>query len=341
MSSLTCVPPRPDYDPALAIAYVRWLEENPTRDDTYKQLPLGHAVSEFLAYFRSDFGATDSSYRDYESVLARFVIHLGHLELTDLDVPHGTPVIRRALDEVWGERAPRTRKKVRAIIVSLLDYHAGEGHLVANAARPIRSPRQRGVERGVFDPAERTLLIENQARARDRLALRLLFALGLRKSELTALRLRHFDFARRRLTVFGKGGTVHRVPVHPDVLQEVERYALGRDPDEFLLFPEKRGPRIPRGPVEVLWEDRLAPMSATAAHRWWHARLAAAGITGRTMHEARHTAITDFLRASGNLKLTQQFARHASIQTTADVYAHLDDADLEAAILLMYSDRDA
>jgi integrase len=50
------------------------------------------------------------------------------------------------------------------------------------------------------------------------------------------------------------------------------------------------------------------------------------------MHESRHTAITDFLREVGNLKLAQQLARHKSIQTTADIYGHLDDVDLERAL---------
>jgi integrase len=50
------------------------------------------------------------------------------------------------------------------------------------------------------------------------------------------------------------------------------------------------------------------------------------------MHDARHTAITDFLRATGNLKLAQQLARHRTIQTTADIYGHLDDVDLERAL---------
>jgi integrase len=53
------------------------------------------------------------------------------------------------------------------------------------------------------------------------------------------------------------------------------------------------------------------------------------------MHESRHTAITEFLRSQGNLKLAQQLARHASIQTTADVYGHLDDVDLERALAQM------
>jgi integrase len=73
-------------------------------------------------------------------------------------------------------------------------------------------------------------------------------------------------------------------------------------------------------------------------HRWWYRCLANAGVVehGVTadspMHESRHTAITEFLRSQGNLKLAQQLARHASIQTTADVYGHLDDVDLERAL---------
>ena len=50
------------------------------------------------------------------------------------------------------------------------------------------------------------------------------------------------------------------------------------------------------------------------------------------MHELRHTAITELLRATGNLKLAQLLARHKSISTTADIYGHLDIGDLAAAL---------
>jgi integrase len=48
--------------------------------------------------------------------------------------------------------------------------------------------------------------------------------------------------------------------------------------------------------------------------------------------EARHTAITEFLRQTGNLKLAQMLAGHADIGTTANTYAHLDTSDLETAL---------
>ncbi len=82
----------------------------------------------------------------------------------------------------------------------------------------------------------------------------------------------------------------------------------------------------------VIWEDRRSGLSATAMHRWWTKRLRDAELPHRPMHEARHTAITQFLRDTGNLKLAQMLAGHADISTTANIYAHLDTSDLETAL---------
>jgi integrase len=82
----------------------------------------------------------------------------------------------------------------------------------------------------------------------------------------------------------------------------------------------------------VIWEDRFKPLSSTAMHRWWGKCLDRAGLPHRPMHEMRHTGLTEFLRATGNLKLTQMLAGHSDIGTTANIYAHLDTSDLETAL---------
>lgn len=78
------------------------------------------------------------------------------------------------------------------------------------------------------------------------------------------------------------------------------------------------------GPPQAALLDRDAPMVVK--------RLEEAGLPHRRMHEARHTAITNFLRRTGNLKLAQMLAGHADIGTTANIYAHLDTSDLETAL---------
>jgi site-specific recombinase XerD len=327
-------------EPRLTAAEWAEMMREPVKDDRYKQFPLGREVERFIAYFRSEYGATESSLRDYESILAKLAVFYPDKQISDFNPPEGIALVRRFIDEYWADRAGRTRDKVRSVAVSFFAFFLAEGEMVGNPAQAIRRSRKRQTERGIFSERDKAKLIAGQSRQRDQLALRLLFALGLRKGELQAVRLKHFDFARARLTVFGKGGTVYPMPVFEDetrdLIEDVERYCLGRNHEEYLLYPERRTGRSLRWNrlyEGVVWEDRFSPLSDVAMHRWWKRCLERAGVSKkRQMHEARHTAITDFLRASGNLKLTQDFARHASISTTADVYSHLNDMDLEAAM---------
>jgi integrase len=82
----------------------------------------------------------------------------------------------------------------------------------------------------------------------------------------------------------------------------------------------------------TVFATHTAPAPIAIAEGWWKHVIATAGIPYINMHAARHRAITDFLRKTGNLKLAQLSARHADISTTANVYGHLDVGDLEAAL---------
>ena len=61
--------------------------------------------------------------------------------------------------------------------------------------------------------------------------------------------------------------------------------------------------------------------------------------SARQAAQARHTPITEIVRDTGNLKLAQLLAGHASIKTTADIYAHLDLADLAEALQIVAERR--
>ena len=52
-------------------------------------------------------------------------------------------------------------------------------------------------------------------------------------------------------------------------------------------------------------------------------------------HALRHTAITRYLRATGNLELTRKYARHANMQTTARIYSHLVQEDVDDGARLL------
>jgi integrase len=177
----------------------------------------------------------------------------------------------------------------------------------------------------------RKMPVRAQPELRDRVALKLLFLMGLRKGELAAIRYRDLDLGRRRLCVHGKGGKIRHTPIPTEELrQELAELSLRRDPQEHLLYPQKRGPK-----GTVIWENRRKPLSGPALHRWWYRCLTRAGLVdegtthGKKMHAARYTSGTEFYLAIGDIYATQQLLGHADVSTTANIDVQGSPPDLE------------
>lgn len=335
---------------ALTLPEAASIMRSAVKDKTYRGTRLGLEVGQYMRHLKNEFGATESTLRDYEAILAKLALGHADLELANFEPPEGTQLLRQFIDDRWGEAAPRTRKKVRAVLMSFFRWANGEFKLRGNPVEAIKAPRLRDVERELFTEAHAELLVASQDSQSHRVALQVLFGLALRKNELRLIQFKHFDLGRRRLTVFGKGGTIISVPIPTEELRlEIEKLILERKPKptEYLLYPTRRGKKQQPGqrhitadsPLELLWEDRQRPLDANGMQRWWKRCVENAGIPYLNMHAARHTAITDFLRFSGNLKLTQQLARHRDISTTANIYAHLDDMDLEDALRRLHGEE--
>ena len=310
------------------------------KDKSYRSTPVGLEVAHFIRWFRNEYGATTETLRDYEAILAKLAIDHADLELRDFEPPDGTTRLREFIDERWGEAAPRTRKKVRAVLMSFFKWAQAEFKLHGNPVVPIRSPRLRDVERELFSADDVARIVAVQPELRDRVALKLLFLMGLRKGELAATRFRDFDLGRRRLQVHGKGGKIRQTPIPTeDLRHELAELSLGRDPLEHLLFPQKRGPK-----GTVIWEDRRKPLSGPALHRWWYRCLTRAGIVehgtthGKKMHGARYTSGTEFYLATGDIYATQQLLGHADVSTTANIYVQGSPADLEEKLRKVYGE---
>lgn len=205
--------------------------------------------------------------------------------------------------------------------MSFFKWAQAEFKLHGDPVVPIRSPRLRDVERELFSAEDVARILAAQPELRDRVALKVLFLMGLRKGELAAIRSRDFDLARRRLPVHGKGSKIRHTPIPTEELrEEIAELSLRRDPQEHLLYPQKRGPR-----GMVIWEDRRKPLSGPALHRWWYRCLARAGVgdegttRGKKMHGVRYTSGTEFYLATGDVYATQQLLGHADVGTTANI----------------------
>jgi len=148
---------------------------------------------------------------------------------------------------------------------------------------------------------------------RDSAIMELLYATGIRVSELCGLDIDDIDDERRTIRVLGKGAKERVVPVGIPAMRAVDRWRqIGRPQvaDSFsgpALFLGARG-------------KRLDPRTA---RRVVHARIAATGsVPDTSPHGLRHTAATHLLEGGADLRSVQELLGHASLSTT-QIYTHV------------------
>lgn len=149
---------------------------------------------------------------------------------------------------------------------------------------------------------------------RDRGILELLYATGMRVSELVGLPVRALDLDERVALLFGKGSKERLVPVGGPAARALARYlrdvrpGLDRGRGKGRVFLNARGGPLSRQSVWSLVRD--------AARR--------AGIESRVSpHTLRHSCATHLLEGGADLAAVQELLGHADISTT-QIYTHLD-----------------
>lgn len=322
--------------PRLTLADAQAMIDNAVKDRSYvDDTSLGRDVDHFLTYFVTERGKTANTCRSYEYCLARLAVKYSGLTLTGFDGKHGTNLIRDFLRDTYADVQGGTWNTRVATIKAFFKWAFEEGRIDHNPAAMIRYRSVPESERKAHSVDRIQLLVIAQPDRRDRIAVQLLGRLALRRNELRLVQMKHIDTETREILVFGKGGTVKRLPIVDDLLGQIIRERLDRSasPDEYLLYPMKRG-RIgvhPHAHVGVIWENRLAPLSLSGIDKWWARCVKRASLEAFPMHELRHSAGTNFWRETRDLRMTQRLMRHKSIRTTADTYLHDDPADLSAA----------
>jgi integrase/recombinase XerD len=314
------------------------------KDKSYRSTPLGQLVGRYLRWFRNEYGATESTIRDYEAILARMSLLLADREPLEVS----TEDLREVID-TWAMRHARTRAKVTSVIRAFWVWAEEEGHVAFSPASKIRRPRAPRKTAPLLPAHVDELLLGCARTARDRLALLVLLDCGVRRAELGGIRVREFDLARRQLTVFGKGQKERVIPLRGRIVMALRSYlgeplefvARRPEPDDYLLYPEKRTPDR-----RVYWAEPKKPCAPNTVHRWWYRMLERAGLVGHgvrsglNMHRARHTFATELRRVAG-VEAASQALGHSDLSTTLGIYGHQDQRDLERAMEAFVAAREA
>ncbi len=163
--------------------------------------------------------------------------------------------------------------------------------------------------------------------SRNRAILEVLYACGLRVSELTNLKLSNMYLHIGFIKVIGKGNKERMVPIGDQAIKHLEFYLLDRNQmtnikpeSEDIVFLNRRGGQLTRNMIFIIIKD-LAKK---------------AGIDKKVSpHTFRHTFATHLIEGGANLRIVQDLLGHKSIVTT-EIYTHLDMGYLKETIQLFH-----
>jgi site-specific recombinase XerD len=148
---------------------------------------------------------------------------------------------------------------------------------------------------------------------RDRAMLEVLYAAALRVSELCGMNWQDLNFAKREVTVTGKGNKERICPLGQYALEALMNYAP---------HYERKWEKKPEGPAPVflsMWDRRIETRSIPRTIRKWCRQ---AGVKRVNPHAFRHSAATHMLERGADLRVIQRMLGHASIVTT-EIYTHV------------------
>lgn len=279
-------------------------------------------VDAYLTHLRVERNLSPRTLAAYASDLAAFSRWAERAHLHVLDADHRR--LRAYLAELDQARyAKRTIARHLASIRSFYRYLVRAGHLPASPAAALATPK---VPKRLpqIAPAELLdLLLEcpdasTPLGLRDRAVLELLYASGIRVSELVGLDTGDLDLAQGLVKVTGKGDRERVVPVHPLAVRKLREYlgrsrpALARDSAEQALFLNRLGTRLTAGGVRRMLDRHLAAVGANLS---------------LTPHALRHTFATHLLEGGADLRTVQELLGHIALSTT-QIYTHLSTKHL-------------
>lgn len=283
-------------------------------------LRLDEAVDLYLTYIKVERHLSRNSVAAYAQDLSRFTAFCAKQGVEALDEVSGSTVLEYAIGLSKAGLAMRTQARHVVALRGLFKHLCGAGLAQTNPTESVELPRlgRRLPEVLTLDEVERLIGAPDSERPlgiRDRAMLELLYATGLRVSELCNLPLSAVDRNRGVLIATGKGRKQRLVPIGQVALERVEDYLaqvrpqLDRRRSEALFLTRRGGPLTRQG----FWK-----LLRNYAYQ--------AGIDKRiSPHKLRHSFATHLLERGADLRAVQAMLGHADISTT-QIYTHVSKA---------------
>jgi len=295
-------------------------------------MQFSKAKTDFLEYLEIEQNRSQKTIANYDHYLTRLIDFAGDIKVEEID----SEMIRKW--RLWLNRlGTNTSDELSALT---LNYHliALRSFLKFCAKRDINAMNAAKIELARTRRKQVTFLNEEELMSlfaqpkttniiglRDRAILELLFASGLRVSELVGLDRGHINLKRREFMVRGKGQKDRLVFVSQSAADWLEKYLEKRTDNAKPLFIRYSG--IKKADLSGNYHR----LTARSIQRMIAHYALLAGITKHVSpHTMRHSFGTDLLMNGADLRTVQVMLGHSNISTT-QIYTHITDPHLKNA----------
>lgn len=281
---------------------------------------------EFLAYLELERGLSRNTLNAYRTDLLQYGDYLREHEIDPLEIDAAgmSEYVADLTEPVDGERlAPATVHRKTAALRSFYKHLRREDLVTSDPTAGLATPRRSKKLPNVLNQAEVTRLLGTPAgdspqAYRDRAILEVMYACGLRASEVIGLEMTDIDTHEGMLRARGKGNKERIVPLGRQAIRALEGYLRSGRPElvkgrpERALFLNFRGRRLTRQGLYKIVQG--------------HAKTA--GLEDRmSPHTLRHSFATHLLAGGCDLRAVQEMLGHADVATT-QMYTHLTGQQL-------------
>nr|WP_272508864.1 tyrosine recombinase XerC [Psychrobacillus psychrodurans] len=272
----------------------------------------------FMEYVRLERNYSNHTVQEYEKDIKQFLSFLdieGVSELNEVEYIHA----RLYVTKLYEEKLART--SISRKISSIRSYYKflhKEYNIPDDAFQSLFHPKKEKKLPHFFYEEEIRQLFEGN-RGTDSLSIRniaileLLYATGIRVSELTAIELRHIDSGYGVVRVMGKGRKERYVPVGDYALAAIDDYLVNSRPKlmkkttHSFLFVNSRGEHLTTDGIRYILNQMLKKASINSTIY---------------PHMLRHTFATHLLNNGADLRSVQELLGHSSLSST-QIYTHV------------------
>ncbi len=284
-----------------------------------RSLPLGRTAIEFLDYLVVEAGLSENTILAYGRDLRGFLEFCreqGTGEIADLNPRLVQRYVHR---EAQGPKGENTVKRALIAIRMLLRYAKLTGLIEDDGADILETPKtwqrlpvvcnKQQVARLLAAPSP-----EEPYFLRDRAILELLYATGVRASELAGLKISDFNFDVGYVRCLGKGSKERVIPVGKSAIAATRDYLA------------RLRPRLakPNSGTHLLLSRTGRPLTRIEMWRLVKKYAVRAGMPRNlTVHTLRHCFATHLLSGGADLRSVQEMLGHVDVATT-QIYTHVD-----------------